>query len=241
MKRSVIVLVTLLLTTQTALSSEWTYHGEHGPDYWADVSPDFSLCAEGVNQSPVDIRATIEAELPPIRMTGSAQITHGVNNGHTVQFDFAEGITTTMGNKAFDLKQVHFHTPSENLVNGKHFAMESHFVHVSSKGELAVVAVMYAAGQKNETLDHLLLAVEQSGGDSMIDAGARWQTLMPDDLDYYYFSGSLTTPPCSEGVHWIVLKKTRQVSTEQIAQFRKMVNGANARSVQAPNSRLILH
>lgn len=240
MNRLVITAIVMLFATQSAISSEWGYQGEHGPEHWAEESGDFALCATGVNQSPVDIRGPIEAELPPINMTGTTHLTRGFNNGHTVQFDFAPGVTTTVGGHAFELKQIHFHTPSENLVDGKAFAMEGHMVHAAKDGELAVIGIMYAAGQSNDILQKMLQAVEQGGGDTQIDAGASWQMLMPQDLDYYYFSGSLTTPPCSEGVHWMVLKKAREVSTEQVTWFQKMVHGANARPVQKTHARMIL-
>jgi len=240
MLRSVLLLISLSVTGHAAFASGWAYSGENGPDHWAEERADFALCASGVNQSPVDIRSPIEAELPPIQIKGSTRVTRGLNNGHTVQFDFSPGVTTTVADRVFALKQVHFHSPSENRIDGKAFAMEAHFVHAADDGELAVIAIMYEAGETNEVLQRLLEAVEKGGGDVAIDTGGQWEALKPRDLDYYYFSGSLTTPPCTEGVHWIVLKRARQVSTEQAAWFRHMVHGANARPVQAPHARMIL-
>ena len=125
----------LFLLPLSASASEWDYGSQHGPDHWSEMNPDYVLCGSGRNQSPVNIVGTVDAELPGLVLEGETKIIRGVNNGHTVQFDFEPGSTLKLGKETFILRQVHFHTPSENHFGGREFPLEAHFVHSSEAGD----------------------------------------------------------------------------------------------------------
>jgi carbonic anhydrase len=230
-------------TNKTASShqTKWTYTGKRGPKYWAKLNSEFAMCEIGLNQSPIDIRTTIHAALKPIRTIHKFPAKDIVNNGHTIQVDYQEGNIIVLDKTLFKLKQVHFHAPSENTINGKSFPLEAHFVHVDNNGNLAVIAVMFKEGEANPTLGQLL---EQASTkiDQLIKIKGRYtpNTLMPTKQQYYRFSGSLTTPPCSEGVRWVVMKTPMTASREQIERFEGMIHHHNNRPLQALNGRVVL-
>jgi carbonic anhydrase len=162
-----------------------------------------------------------------------------VNNGHTIQVDFAEGDTLRLGDRSYVLKQFHFHHPSEHLVHGKRFAMEAHFVHASADG-LAVVAVLMLAGKPNSVFNKIVSTMPSEEGPAVpahpaIDP----RRLLPDHQGYYHYEGSLTTPPCSQTVDWIVLARPIEVDEADIARFAKLYP-MNARPVQKLDRRFVL-
>ena len=199
------------------------------------------MCSIGRNQSPIDVATSVKAELEPLRFDYLAGAAGIQNNGHTVQVDYAPGSTLTIDGKAFVLTQFHFHTPSENTFNGKRFPLEGHLVHADKDGNLAVVAVMFEDGAPNPLLASLWEAMPAKAGEKRpLPAGVNAAALLPAERSYYRFEGSLTTPPCSEGVRWLVLKSPVSASRAQVQQFAAALPGPNNRPVQPLNARVVL-
>jgi carbonic anhydrase len=220
--------------------SEWSYEGANGPSAWGRLKAEFGACAGRSNQSPIDIAGTIDAVLPPIRMRYAPGGTEVVNNGHTVQANFRPGSAITVDGIEFELKQFHFHAPSENRVTGKSYPLEAHLVHADKDGNLAVVAVFFAEGASNRTIGAVWDRMPKSGEKADLPAPVSAGGLLPANRDYYRFNGSLTTPPCSEGVRWLVMKHAVTASKAQIEQFRKTLGFANNRPVQPVFARPVL-
>jgi len=232
---------TIAVAACPALAQHWAYEGEAAPQNWGKLDPKFALCASGKNQSPIDLAGFIEAQLKPLALDYKAGAASIVNNGHTVQVDYAAGSTLAIDGGRFELQQFHFHSPSENRINGKAFALEGHLVHADKDGNLAVVAVMFQEGAANALLARLWEKMPAKAGDkSALPAGINAAQLLPKDRDYYRFNGSLTTPPCSEGVRWLVMKKPVTASKAQIEQFSRVVGGANNRPLQPVYARPVL-
>lgn len=225
----------------SARQPHWTYEGKEGPESWAKLSPEYATCETGRNQSPVAIEETTHAVLKPIRSIQKFPAKDIVNNGHTVQVSFKEGNMLVLDNAAYQMKQVHFHAPSENKVHGKSYPLEAHFVHADSKGNLTVIGVMFKEGKENAGLAKLWPQMpNEEGAPIPLKARVIPTELMPDNRSYYRFSGSLTTPPCTEGVRWILLKTPVTASKEQIELFERATRHHNNRPVQALNGRVIL-
>lgn len=249
--RFVVKLATLALATTASAAaappaheqhaSHWAYTGAAGPEHWAGLDAANVACGKGRNQSPIDLGSFIEAELGPLGLDYRPAAAGILNNGHAIQVGYAPGSSLMIEGRSFELKQFHFHSPSENTVGGKHFPLEAHLVHQDTHGNLAVVAVMFEEGAKNAFLETLWTAVPaEAGKEGVLPAGLSASSLLPTDRDYYRFNGSLTTPPCSEGVLWAVLKQPSPVSQEQIEQFSAMLGFANNRPVQPRNARPVL-
>ncbi len=196
----------------------------------------------GKNQSPVNLTAALDAPLPDLQLQYGATMNEVVNNGHTIQVNSQPGSVMALEGKEYALKQVHFHTPSENHIEGRSFPMEAHFVHADAQGNLVVVGVMFAPGlDDNPALAaywrHMPTA---QGGHSALKTPQNAGDLLPASrAAYYRFNGSLTTPPCSEGVKWVVLKSPVKASEAQIDRFRKVI-GENNRPIQPLNARVIV-
>lgn len=241
-RRALVAMAALSLTGAaiSAHAAEWGYEGETGPANWHKLDPAFRMCGEGRNQSPVNITGVVEAELPPLKIKEGGQVTGLVHNGHTVKATVSEGAGLEMDGHHFALKQFHFHAPSENAVDGKLYPMEIHFVHADKDGNLAVVGVFVKKGAENDTLARLWKALPRKKGDTTKPEGVSATALLPKNRAYWRFNGSLTTPPCSEGVRWFVLKTPVEASEAQIQAFEKVMGHANNRPVQPLNARLIL-
>jgi len=218
----------------------WGYSGEGAPKHWGDIDPRFGTCKNGVNQSPINLSGFTESELPAIDFNYNLTSSDILNNGHAIQANVKNGSSITVDGKTFDLKQFHFHNPSENNINGKSFPLEAHFVHASKTGELAVVAVMFEEGGENKALTELWAKMPQNVGDKNSIDAKELNALLPVDRDYYRFNGSLTTPPCTEGVRWLVMKKPVSLSKSQVETFSKVMHHHNNRPIQATNARAIL-
>lgn len=214
----------------------WGYQGEDAPAHWAELDPGFETCALGRTQSPIDIRNAQRADLPEIDFDYRAGPAEAVNNGHTVQVNLPDAGGIDIGGAHYALVQFHFHTPSEEKIDGASFPMEAHFVHKDAEGHLAVVAVMLKQGRKNAALEEIFDALPAAEGGSLALENLDPSTLLPNRQGYYAYTGSLTTPPCSEGVRWQVLKQPVEVSESQIEAFRKLYP-MNARPVQPLNGR----
>lgn len=232
----------LLLTLGANASGtevHWGYEGAGAPVKWGELKPEFHTCKDGVNQSPINITNYVDADLSDIPYdykTGSTEI---LNNGHTVQVNIAAGSTIKVDGITFELKQFHFHTPSENNIHGKSFPLEAHFVHASKEGELAVVALMFKEGDENKILAKLWDKMPMEGGETHKLEIKDVTSILPKEREYYRFNGSLTTPPCTEGVRWIVLKDSVTLSKAQKETFAKVMGHPNNRPIQKTNARLI--
>jgi len=222
----------------------WGYTGAIGPDAWSKLSSEFATCAKGRRQSPIDLvdRDFSTLNLEQVKFDYAPAAFQVVHNGHTVEVRPAGANQIVARSKNYKLLQFHFHHPAEERFNGKGFALDAHFVHRAEDGELAVVTVLFEEGSANPELQRLWDYMPLDSNDSLRSGeGVTFNpvSMLPSDRSkYLQYIGSLTTPPCTEGVVWIVLRQPVSASAEQIALFRKMV-GMNARPTQPVNGRLI--
>jgi carbonic anhydrase len=234
-----LALCPLCASNTFASENHWSYEGAAGPERWGILDAASVNCSAGSQQSPIDVTAPIEARQPSLRISWSQRPDTIVNNGHTIQFDFREGSTLTIGDHRYMLKQFHFHHPSEHLVEGKRFAMEAHFVHAGLDG-LAVIGVLMVAGEPNATFKKIVATMPSEKSPSVpADPAIDPARLLPNRLAYYNYKGSLTTPPCSETVDWIVLTQPIEVDEGDIARFAELYP-MNARPQQHRDRRFIL-
>ena len=233
----------VLLTSGVAIASDtaqWTYSGEKGPENWSKLSPEFGACA-GKNQSPINLTGFIESELKPIELSYQAGGNEILNNGHTVQVNYAAGSSITVDDIQFDLKQFHFHVPGENRINSKSYPMEAHLVHSDKDGNLAVVALMIEEGAENKELAKIWPLIPlKANQKTVIPQPFSVAMMLPTNKGYYRFNGSLTTPPCTEGVRWLVIKTPISASKKQVEAFTHVIHHPNNRPVQPVNARPVL-
>jgi len=239
---------------QTAPASarpvHWGYEGEDGPDHWASLSPVYALCAEGKGQSPINISKmnaqgganwTLDYKTTSLKISHTEHMDDIVDNGHTIQVTVDEGSTFTFEDKTYALKQFHFHTPSEHTVDGQHMPMEMHIVHQSEDGSLAVVGVMFKEGkQVNENFAKIIANLPNAKGETrhITNVNLELNVHLPKDNYAYHYTGSLTTPPCSENVQWMVLRDMVSLTADQIHAFSSRI-GPNNRPVQPLHDRLV--
>lgn len=234
MKKIILAISVGALFTAMTQASEWGYSGENGPEHWGHVS---KVCETGKNQSPINLTDTVTSELKPLAIDYQGQVTTLTNNGHTLQATVTGNNTLTVDGMQFELKQFHFHTPSENLIKSHQYPLEAHFVNQDSDGNLAVVAVMFDIGAADHELAQLTQRLPGKG--DAVPVSFPVKDLLPTAQKYYRFNGSLTTPPCSEGVRWFVMKQPKTLSTAQENALTSMM-GHNNRPVQARNARVVL-
>lgn len=237
-------ILTLVLMTGSGLTlaghgPHWDYSGAEGPEHWGELDPHFTLCQNGKNQSPVDLTSTVDTKLPPITFHYQADEADEVNNGHTVQINEKPGSWITLDGQDYELKQFHFHTPSENHIDGQAFAMEAHLVHADQDGHLAVIAVMFQEGAEDAALKAAWAAMPAQPEQEVHVTKVSPDALLPTNRDYYRFTGSLTTPPCTEGVTWLVMKQPVTASAGQIQQFAQIMGHPNNRPIQPLNARVV--
>ena len=197
----------------------WTYDGETGAARWGGLDPSFAACAEGAQQSPVDLAGPIPAGAGTLDIQWQPAEAHVVDNGHTIQVDVAEGSAITLEGRRFSLLQFHFHLPSEHAVGGSGFPMEVHFVHQAEEGDLAVVGVFLVTGESHPAIETIWGAAPGSGEPSATLPELDPRTLLPEEAGYFRYAGSLTTPPCSEVVSWVVMTEPISVSPAQAEAF----------------------
>lgn len=229
----------------------WGYEADDGPDQWSSMNTDWALCADGRQQSPIDLTAATDFELPPaifnrptdqeLEVVNQAGVINALDNGHTIQVNSKTGETMSVGDKSFALVQFHFHAPSEHTVDGQHYPMEIHFVHQAEDGALAVVGILVEEGEENPFAVPLWEQLAQATGTATTvyvapEFDDHFEDNAPTSL--YHYMGSLTTPPCSEGVNWYVRERPAQFSREQIAAFTAVYDHNN-RPVQALNNRTL--
>lgn len=218
----------------------WAYGGHGGPAEWGTLDKDFAECKLGKHQSPIDIRGAKAADLPAIKFDYKPSPLKVIDNGHTIQVNYAAGSSIDVGGARYELLQFHFHRPSEEKIDGKQHAMVAHLVHKGADGKLAVVAVLLDKGGASPLIDTIWKNIpkekekEAAAANVTIDAAK----LLPDNKGYYTFEGSLTTPPCSEGVKWLVLKTPVKIAESEIAAFGKRY-AMNARPTQPLNGRAV--
>jgi len=219
----------------------WDYGVEKGPSHWGDLRPEFAPCKDGHRQSPIDIRNPEKSDLPPIHFDYKPSPLHIVDNGHTIMVNYTPGSAISVGGQNYELKQFHFHRPSEERVNGKRYEMVVHLVHTGQGGKLAVVAVLLQKGGDNPLVQELWkdLPKEKEKEEFLDAVQVNVANILPTNHGYYTFPGSLTTPPCSENVTWYVLKQPVTVSVEEIEQFSKLYRN-DARPTQPLYGRVIL-
>ena len=220
----------------------WSYEGENGPQAWGRLKPEFNLCAIGKRQSPINIEesSTLQGPAEPLQFSYLPSSGTVVNNGHTIQVDLYGDNAVTVRGSSYKLVQFHFHTPSEEQVNYRNFAMVAHLVHKNAEGQLAVVAVLLDPGAANALINKVWTYMPLDTNDRVrLPTGIiDMNELLPKDQRYYQFMGSLTTPPCTEGVLWLVLKQPTSVSREQMKLFAQLFPH-NARPVQPVNGRAV--
>src|SRR6185295_13578465 len=207
--RALFVATTLCCASQVrAEDTHWSYGGHGGPAEWAELDQTFASCQLGKVQSPIDIRGAKAADLPAIKFDYKPAPLKVIDNGHTIQVNYAPGSTIDVGGTRYELVQFHFHKPSEEKIDGKAHAMVAHLVHKNAEGKLAVVAVLLDQGGGSEVIDAVWKNLPKEKEKEVAAAGTTIDVakLLPENRGYYTFEGSLTTPPCSEGVKWFVLK-----------------------------------
>jgi carbonic anhydrase len=223
-----------------AEGAHWSYEGGNGPAKWGDLDAADKVCAIGAQQSPIDIVSPIKSQLPPLKINWAKSADTIVNNGHTIQLNFAEGSTLSVADAKYKLLQVHFHRPSEHMIGGKSYPMEAHFVHRADSGALAVVGVLLSTGKANAAFAKVVSTMPAKEGPPVkADAGFNPNAMLPKKLGYYRYPGSLTTPPCSETVEWLLLTDAIAVAEADVAGFAKLYP-LNARPVQRDNRRYVL-
>jgi carbonic anhydrase len=220
-------------------SPHWDYSGDGAPENWGKLKPEFSACSAGKRQSPIDIRDGISVQLDPVQFDYKPSSFKVLDNGHTVQVNVAPGNSIEVMGRRFELLQFHFHRPSEERVNGRQFDMVAHLVHKDLEGKLAVVAVLLDRGNAQPLVQTVWNNLPLEKGDEVAArATLDLNSLLPSERGYYTYMGSLTTPPCSEGVLWMVMKQPVAISPEQIGIFSRLYP-MNARPIQSASGRLI--
>lgn len=222
-------------------AAHWSYNGPAGPQTWGGLKPEFSLCGNGQRQSPIDIRGGLAVDLEPVAFSYQASRFAVIDNGHTVQANVAPGNFIDLGGKRYELVQFHFHRPSEERIDGRQFEMSVHLVHKDEQGKLAVVAVLMDKGQQAQPAVQKVwnnLPLEK-GEENAARVALDIAELLPTDRRYFTYMGSLTTPPCSEGVQWVVMRQPVVMTAEQIDLFAR-IYPMNARPVQQAGGRRIL-
>ncbi|MNC25836.1 Carbonic anhydrase precursor [compost metagenome] len=238
-----VALLALCIMSASAYASHWSYEGEGAPEHWGELDQTWKTCQNGMNQSPINIDTTLSTHLAPLVTHYTDGPVTLINNGHTVQAGEKVGTqdSITLDGKSWILQQFHFHAPSENKVHGKSYAMEMHLVHKNAEGETAVVAVMFDKGTANAELEKLWRTMPaQTDQSAALPTHLDINALLPADKTFWRFSGSLTTPPCSEGVTWMVMKHPLTLSAEQLTLFSHTLHHNNNRPVQSLHGRVVV-
>ncbi len=248
MKKVALVSVMALALSSVACTSSdvkndkvsWGYTGDTAAIHWGDLSSEFATCKTGKEQSPIDIRPTQDIAQSDIQFDYQTSSMSILNNGHTVQVNFDEGSSINFKGTQYNLLQVHFHTPSENLLMGESYPLEAHFVHASKDGKLAVVAVLVSEGAGSDFIQKVVDHMPASKSDVQKVAGVSLSGLdfIPSQNGHFGFKGSLTTPPCTEGVQWLMMKAQTTASKAQIDALHAVMHDNN-RPVQPLNGRTI--
>ncbi|HSL45070.1 MAG TPA: carbonic anhydrase family protein [Anaerolineales bacterium] len=235
--------ITLLLSAcdTSSVLPHWTYEGEEGPAHWGELDPSYAVCATGQNQSPIDIADPAEQDLPNISFHYQPSKLNILNNGHTVQVNYDAGSYIELDNTRYDVRQFHYHAPSEHTLNGEFFPAELHLVHQSAEGSLAVVGILLQEGNENAAYEPFirnLPAEETEARDAGVTVDA--MDLLPAQKTTFRYSGSLTTPPCTEEVNWLLITTPVELSAEQLEALGSIFEGGNNRPVQPLHGRMLV-
>ena len=220
-------------------SVHWGYSGSEGPEHWGCLSDEYRPCSEGVEQSPVNIAGYETGGGSALQFSYPGKAVAARNNGHTVYLDFEPGNILEVGGDAYELQVVHYHSPGEHEVDGEQFAAELHLVHQDSSRNLAVVGLLFRLGVASPLVQDLLDAAPETDSNDELADGPAASAYIPGARDYFGYAGSLTTPPCSEGVRWIVMQSVGTVSQEQVDHLQSITGGPNNRPVQEIGARTI--
>ena len=227
---------------EAAKPARWGYTGDVGPQHWAELAPENKLCAVGTRQSPIDIREGLAVDLEPIAFDSRPGSFSVLDTGRTIQVDVAPGSGLTVMGRRYELVELHFHRPSEERINGKQFDMVAHLMHRDAQGRLAVVAVLLERGRDDQPHP----VIQTVWGNLPLEKGEALPAqvpldlsqLLPADRGYFTYMGSLTTPPCSEGVLWMVMRQPVALAGQQLDVFASLYP-MNARPLQAGSGRII--
>lgn len=229
----VIMAFSVIWSPAVMAAPNWGYDGDLDPNHWSALQSEFALCGAGQSQSPIDLISEGAVDgTDLLNVDYHPAPLDEVNTGLTLQMNYAHGSTVTIDDQDYELVQFHFHTPSEHLMDHNSREMELHLVHKNTDDQLAVVGVMIEPGAKNQALEEILSNTPAGPGQEKVtDLPVDASQLLPRDRSFYHYQGSLTTPPCSESVNWVVMKEPIQASTQQIDAFKSRFR-ANARPVQ---------
>ena len=219
-------------------TGEWDYPAPGEPENWGDLSEEFRTCAVGMGQSPVNLTGYTHADSTIAFHYSGAAVT-ARNNGHTVYLDYAEGSSIDIDGRRYELKGIHYHAPGEHLLDGEDFAAELHMVHGDPKGNLAVVGLLFRIGEASPLIQNLLDVAPGVGRSASLSGGPSAAGYVPSRLDFLVYDGSLTTPPCTEGVRWVVMQHIDTISEGQVRELQKLSGGPNNRPVQSLRERKI--
>ncbi len=217
----------------------WTYEGHDGTAQWGKLDKKFEACAVGTEQSPLDLSTPIEAKIGDLKVNWASEAFTVVNNGHTIQANVSSRSNLSFGGESYELKQFHFHTPSEHAIDGKRTEMEAHFVHVNSSGKLLVLGVFMRAGRTHHDFTTIMANAPKTVGAKTLPIAIDPASFLPKDRTRYRYEGSLTTPPCTEVVDWHVFAQSIEVGATDIATF-KALYPMNARPLQSAKRRFVL-
>ncbi len=223
-----------LMLSATLCAADWNYEA-HGPSSWMTLRPEYQLCGEGQSQSPVDINTTVSGSLASPQLGYHSSEGKVLDNGHAIEWVPQDKMILEIDQNVYTLRQIHFHSPSEHQLNGVAFPAEAHLVHQDKEGKLLVVGVFLQTGDANAFVDNMLVGLDTSESTAKLHPMA----LLPAHKKIFRYSGSLTTPPCSEGVKWVVMQDVMTLSAEQLATLTDKYKG-NARPIQDHNARLII-
>ncbi|RAP39022.1 carbonate dehydratase [Candidatus Marinamargulisbacteria bacterium SCGC AAA071-K20] len=241
-KKTLLTTILTILIAQAVFATDkhWSYKGSTGPETWGRINKSYEQCSIGKTQSPINITNATKATLSKINIDYLNRPLRIINNGHTIQVNYSGG-KITVGDETYNVLQFHFHSPGENQINGKLYPMEMHLVHKRTDGALGVLAVMIEKGKANATIQKIWGHLPRKAGSEKIykNVSINASNLLPKSKRYYRFMGSLTTPPCTEGVNWHVLQTPITLSKKQIKSFESLYKGNN-RPIQAQNNRLIM-
>ena len=223
----------------TANAITWGYSGPGAPEHWGNLSEEYRTCSLGVEQSPIDIAGCVSGDGTTVAFRYSGMAIAARNNGHTVYLDYGPGNAIDVGGERYELLGIHYHSPGEHTLDGERFAAELHLVHQHAGGSLAVIGLLYRMGAANPLVQNLLDAVPDGITSVDLANGPPAADYVPDRADYYGYNGSLTTPPCTEGVRWFVMQSVGTVSQEQVNRLQELTHGPNNRPVQPIGTRTI--
>lgn len=239
----IFILALLLSDGEPKKYAKWSYDDEDiGPKYWHELDERYMICKEGKNQSPINITNSLDVDLLPLKLQGDSKANKFINNGNTLEVSLNNGNYLDLNDRKYALKNINFHIPSEHKIDGKQYDMEAQLMHKDAYGNIAIISVLIEeSNEDNITLNKLLRNLPEETEDELdIKSQITGYEILPENKDYYTYNGSLTTPPCSEGVRWIIIKTPLKASKSQLNDFKEVMP-TNNRIIQNINARFILN